>query len=66
MSDQYSRRGRLLEVLLSTVFVGIIFSILWGAKAFGADLPKPDCWPWWQCNGTKETNHPNCKCWDSK
>jgi hypothetical protein len=70
MSDdsQYTPLGRTLEFLLSAVFVAVLVSILYGAKAFGADKPiqPPDCWPWWQCNGSKETNHPNCKCWDSK
>lgn len=34
MSDQYTRRGRLLEFLLSAVFVALLLSILYGAKAF--------------------------------
>lgn len=50
-------------LLLTAVFLAAL------SFAFGADKPLPppeDCWPWWQCNGPKETNHPNCKCWDSK
>jgi len=39
--------------------------IYYGNPAAGEQAP-PDCWPWWQCNGSKETNHPNCKCWDDK
>lgn len=42
----------------------VTIALLFGLLA--ADLPAPDCWPWWQCNGTKETNHPNCKCWEGK
>lgn len=51
--------------IIQACFVGLLWVILSG-PAKTADLPKPDCWPWWQCNGPKETNHPNCKCWDSK
>lgn len=41
-----------------------VVAIIWLMGA--APAKAADCWPWWQCNGTKETNHPNCKCWDSK
>lgn len=45
-----------------------MMTLLIAANLLFADKPPPppDCWPWWQCNGTKETNHPNCKCWDNK
>jgi hypothetical protein len=28
--------------------------------------PQPECPPQWKCNGTVETNDPNCKCLDTR
>lgn len=66
--DEYMPYGRLMELAAQVAFVVLLGGVLYGAHAFGADKPPPppDCWPWWQCNGSKETNHPNCKCWDNK
>jgi hypothetical protein len=42
--------------MILIVLAGLIF----------ADPPPSYCPPYWQCNGPKETNHPACKCWDTK
>ena len=66
MSHMGPKYGGGLEAVLLICLVVAMLIYAGIRSARSADLPPVDCWPWWQCNGSKETNHPNCKCWDSK
>jgi len=65
MTDEteYVPHGRLLELLASVLFVGILFAVLSGPYRTAAE---EECPPYWQCTPKGDWNHPNCKCWDRK
>lgn len=45
----------------------LAFLMLCDLVGCGAALVRaPECPPFYECTGKAATNHPNCKCWDSK